>query len=107
MGDLLEVRNLTCYMKAYQLIYLHSTFIYIYWEMMIYEPLHIIKKSLKPKGHMYQHLWNSQHISKGRGNQGLCSLIFLDVPPNAIRRPGALHLDILQGDIGIESQGGT
>ena len=35
------------------------------------------------------------------------SLIFLNVPPDAIQRPGDLHLDLLQWDIGIKSHGGT
>ena len=34
-------------------------------------------------------------------------MVLCDVRPDAIQRPGAMALYVLQGDTGIEGQGGT
>ena len=34
-------------------------------------------------------------------------VVLCDVGPDTVRRPGAMALDVLQGDTGVEGQGGT
>ena len=34
-------------------------------------------------------------------------MVLCDIGPDAVRRPGAMALDVLQWDTGVEGQGGT
>ena len=34
-------------------------------------------------------------------------MVLCDVGPDTVRRPGAMALDVLQRDTGVEGQGGT
>ena len=34
-------------------------------------------------------------------------MILGDIGPNTIRRPGAMALDVLNGNLGVKGQGGT